>query len=129
MWLEAYFLFCAMWSVGAIVDYQSRLQFDRWLRTEIGQPPEEKEKAKAPARKGDDGKHKFLAQACGPGEGGQRGKGGRQGRAAIYISVSGIPLRCSLSGVQSKMVWYFIRDRWFQNSNVYPTNVNPPPKD
>eukprot|EP00667_Euglena_gracilis_P000033 EG_transcript_33 len=62
MWLEAYFLFCAMWSVGAIVDYQSRLQFDRWLRTEIGQPPEEKEKAKAPARKGDDGKHKFLAQ-------------------------------------------------------------------
>ena len=66
MWIEGYFLFCVLWSVGAIIDYKSRAAFDKWFRTEIGQPPEEKdpkEKKEKKARGAEDAKpHKFLVQ-------------------------------------------------------------------
>jgi len=63
MWLEGYFLFCALWSVGGIIDFNSRLKFDTWFRGEIGQPGGDgKKKEKKDKDDGEEKPHKFLTQ-------------------------------------------------------------------
>eukprot|EP01012_Entosiphon_sulcatum_P032727 TRINITY_DN4157_c0_g1_i1.p1 TRINITY_DN4157_c0_g1~~TRINITY_DN4157_c0_g1_i1.p1 ORF type:complete len:4195 (-),score=848.52 TRINITY_DN4157_c0_g1_i1:38-11479(-) len=60
MWMEGYFLFSMVWSIGAIVDFKGRQQFDRWIHIEIGQLPEDAKDKKS--KKTEEKPHKFLSQ-------------------------------------------------------------------
>ena len=61
MWVEGWFLFSLLWSVGGIVDYEGRQKLDKWLKTEVGlsesaATAKKRKEGDAPAR------HKFLTQ-------------------------------------------------------------------